>query len=77
MAEKNELEDKLMSLSADERALIAQRLWDSLGEFASPDIEKAWLKEAQKRWRDIEEGRVECIPAEAVMKRARNRLKQC
>jgi len=28
--------------------------------------------EAEKRWQEIEEGRVECTPAEAVMKKSRD-----
>ncbi len=37
----------------------------------NPEIEKAWLKEAERRWREIEEGKVECIPAQEVMEKAR------
>ncbi len=63
-----------MALPPDERALLAQRLWDSLEDFVNPEIEQAWLEEAKKRWHEIEEGKVQCIPAEEVMKKARANL---
>ncbi len=73
----NELKDQLMSLPQDERALLAQHLWDSLEDFVNPEIEQAWFEEAEKRWHDIEEGRVKCIQAEFVMKKARKTLEKC
>ncbi len=70
----NELTSEVMALPPDERALLAQRLWDSLGDFVNPEFEQAWLEEAEKRWHEIVEGRVQCIPAEEVMKKARASL---
>jgi putative addiction module component (TIGR02574 family) len=68
MVEKlNKITDQVMSLPPDARALLAHKLWDSLCDFADPDIERLWLEEAEKRWQEIEEGKVECIPAETVM----------
>lgn len=67
--------DQALALQADERAILAQRLWDSIEHFLSPDVEHAWLEEAERRWREIEEGRVQCIPGEVAMKQARNSLK--
>ena len=32
-------------------------------------------EEAEKRWQEIEEGKVECIPAETVMMKAMSHLK--
>ena len=71
-----ELTKKVLSLSVEERILIAQRIWESVKDFMTPEIEKEWLEEAERRWRDIEEGRVKCIPAEAVMQKAKASLKK-
>lgn len=66
----------VMTLQPDERTILTQRLWESVKGFVEPDIEDEWLKEAGKRWTDIEKGRVQCIPAEVAMKRARESLRK-
>ena len=70
----SELADKALALPVDERAVLAQQLWDSIEDFIEPGVEEEWLKAAQKRWEDIEKGRVQCIPAEEAMKKARASL---
>jgi len=40
----NELTDKALALPTDERAILAQRLWESVEGFADGTIEKEWLK---------------------------------
>jgi putative addiction module component (TIGR02574 family) len=66
--------DQVFALPVDDRAILAQRIWDSIEHFISSDVEQAWLDEAERRWREIEEGRVQCVPAEEAIKLARNRL---
>jgi hypothetical protein len=39
-----------------------------------PEVEKAWLEEAQRRFRELKDGVVEAIPAQEVFKNARDRL---
>jgi putative addiction module component (TIGR02574 family) len=68
----SEITDKALSLPIDERVTLAQRLWDSIEGFIDPEIEDAWLKETEKRVKEIEEGKVECIPAEEAMKKPRD-----
>ncbi|MDI6793757.1 MAG: addiction module protein [bacterium] len=68
------LAEKVLALPIDERVILAQRVWDSVEHFVDPEIEKAWLDEAERRWREIEQGRVQCMPAEEVMKKARASL---
>jgi putative addiction module component (TIGR02574 family) len=70
----NELTDQALSLSVDERTLLAQRLWESIEGFIDTETEKAWLEESDRRWKDIKEGKVKCIPAEKAMKKARASL---
>lgn len=76
MSTINDIEKTIFSLPLDERAALAQRIWDSLDGFADSDIEKAWMDEADRRWEEIKNGKVSCIPAEEVMKRARSSLKK-
>lgn len=70
-----ELTKQAMTLPADERVLLALRLWESVQDFIDPDIEQAWLEDVETRWSEIKDGIVECLPAEEVMKKARARLK--
>jgi len=70
----SELTDKALALPIDERTILAQRLWESIDGCIEPDVEKEWFKVAQKRWMDIEKGRVQCIPAEEAMKKAKASL---
>jgi len=70
----SELTNKVLSLPIDDRTILAQRLWESIEGFVDTDVEAEWLKVAEQRWRDIEEGRVQCIPAEEAMTIARSNL---
>ena len=69
--------------------LIQQQPDDSTGEeivrelafhlmiqrgLADSDVEKAWLNEAQQRYREFAEGRVQGVPGHLVFERARGRL---
>ena len=54
--ESEALKEKILALSPDEKAIIAQEVWDSIEHFIDPEVEKAWLNEAEKRWQEIEEG---------------------
>lgn len=71
-----EITKKALSLSIEDRVVLAQRVWESLEHFANADIEQAWMEEADRRWREIEEGTVQCQPADRVMRRARESLKR-
>jgi len=43
---------------------------------ADADIESAWLVEAQRRHREIAEGKVKPVPAQRVFQNLRARLKK-
>ncbi|MEW6087864.1 MAG: addiction module protein [bacterium] len=70
------LMEKILSLPIEERVSLAQRVWDSVEHFVNPEIEKAWLNEAERRWQEIEQDRIQCISAEKAMKKARASLKK-
>ena len=71
----NDLESKLMKLSAQERARLAERLISSLDQEADPEAESLWIQEAERRLDELESGSVAGIPADRVFKKARSTLR--
>ena len=70
-----ELESRVLKLRPRDRARLAQRLISSLDAEADANAEKLWLKEAERRLRELESGKVAGIPAEKVIKKARSALR--
>jgi len=70
-----ELESKIRALSPEERAELIRLLIADLDGPSDANIEKAWLQEAQKRYREITEGKVETVQGEQVFENLRSRLK--
>ena len=71
--EKMQLEQitkEIMNLSLEERAELAQRLLISLDEAPPAEIERLWIKEAERRLQAFREGKVQGIPAKDVFSRA-------
>ena len=66
---------QILALPTDEKAILAQRIWDSIEHFVDSAVEEAWLNVAEKRWKEIEQGVIQCEPAEEVMKKVRAGLK--
>ena len=60
----DELATKAMSLSGEARALLAERLVESLDQESVSEI---WLTEAKKRRDEVRSGRVKPIPGVEVM----------
>ena len=58
-----------LGLPEKERARIAERLISSLHDNPSREIEEAWHKEIEKRVKEIDSGKVECIPWEEIKDR--------
>lgn len=75
MSTLTEVTKQALDLAVEDRIVLAERVWESVEHFATPEIEKAWMDEADHRWREIEEGRVQCLPADEVMLRARQSLR--
>ena len=70
----DELIDRILALPIDERVALAQSVWDSIEHFVDLEIEQVWLDEAERRWQEIERGRVQCVTAVEAMKEARASL---
>jgi putative addiction module component (TIGR02574 family) len=70
-----EIEKDALRLSPEDRARLAVRLLSSLeGAAESPDeIEKLWIKEAERRFQELRDGTVQGIPARELFAELRNK----
>ncbi len=63
-----------LQLPREARALIAEKLLESL-DFEEPfEVSSEWREEIARRCREIDEGTVELIPGEDVLKEAAKEL---
>ena len=69
----DELEAEALKLPPVERERLAMKLLSSVG--ARLEFEAEWIEEVQRRARELDEGRVETIPADQVIREALDRLK--
>jgi len=60
------IEREALHLPVSERARLAHKLLISLEELSEAEVAEAWLDEAERRAREIDEGLVQLIPAEEV-----------
>ncbi len=70
-----EIEKNALRLSPKDRAELAEHLIHSLDEVEDGEAERIWIEEAERRYKEYKEGKVEGIPAELVFKEARLKLK--
>lgn len=71
-----ELEEKIRTLSADDKIELMRALIAELDSPADADVERVWLEEARRRHREITEGKVEPVPGERVFENLRSRLER-
>ena len=69
------LQEAALSLPADERAALAEKLLLSLDEPSETELERTWVSEAVRRARELDRGDVQAIPAEDVRRKARSLLR--
>jgi putative addiction module component (TIGR02574 family) len=67
-----QIEQEVMALSAAERAQLVDKLWDSLGDSDYPALSESWLREIERRRRDLAEGKAGSVAGEEVSRRAWN-----
>ena len=70
-ASLSELERQAQSLSADDRARLAEMLLESLQGTRLSDVEAAWKQEIEKRVAAFDRGDSPTFPAEDVFAEAR------
>lgn len=66
--------EPLLKLPPGQRIELAERLIESVGGFSSPEIERAWLDEADRRYAEMKSGLDEGIPAAQAIAEARRAL---
>jgi hypothetical protein len=71
-----EIEAKIRSLSHEDRTDLLRALIADLDGPAEADVEQAWLEEAQRRHREVVEGKVKAVPGTLVFENLRSRLKR-
>jgi len=65
-----EIEREAMALPANERAQLADRLWESLATTSSSPLTESWTTEIERRRREIAEGSAKPVPGEEVSRKA-------
>ncbi|MGP1677010.1 MAG: addiction module protein [Burkholderiales bacterium] len=71
-----EIEAKIRSLSLEDKTKLIHILIAELDAPTDADVERAWLEEAQRRHREVIEGKVQPIPGKSVFANLRSRLRQ-
>jgi putative addiction module component (TIGR02574 family) len=71
----DQLAAEALSLSAESRALLADKLVESLNADGLSKIDRLWSDEAKRRRDEVRQGRVKTIPGEEGLARARRALK--
>jgi len=71
-----EIEARIRLLSHEDRTELIRALIAELDGPAEADVEGAWLAEAQRRYREVIEGKVQPVSGERVFEILRSRLKK-
>lgn len=71
-----ELTEELLSLPSASRALLAEKLVESLEFDTDPSIQKAWMTEAKRRRDEVRNGTVQPISGEEALTQVRRLLEQ-
>ena len=71
-----EIGAKIRSLSLEDKTELVRALIAELDGPAESDVERVWLEEAQRRHREVVEGKVQPVPGERVFENLRARLKR-
>ena len=66
----------IRSLSLEDKTELVRGLIAELDGPAESEVERAWLEEAQRRHREVVEGKVRSVPGERVFENLRARLKR-
>ncbi|MEO8467878.1 MAG: addiction module protein [Gammaproteobacteria bacterium] len=69
-----DIEKDIRALTSDEKAELLRALIAELDGPADVNAEKAWLAEAQRRYREFVDGKVKAVPGRLVFERLRARL---
>ncbi len=71
-----QIAEEALSLSSDARALLADRLVESLDPAEDEDIRQLWINEACRRRDDVRSGRVKTTPGDVALAQVRQALEK-
>lgn len=69
------IEREALGLAPANRAKLAHELLESLDALSPVEIDELWLDEAERRLKELDEGRAQLVPAEDVYRKAQALLK--
>ncbi len=69
-----QITDEVLALPSEARALLADRLVESLDPAEDGYIHQLWATEARRRLDDVRSGRVKTIPGEEALAQVRQAL---
>ena len=72
----DDLLQKVLSLSPDQRTALIDMLIDSLNMPIDPETDAAWAEEAERRAEEVRSGSIELVDGEQVFDDIRRRLKK-
>ncbi len=75
MAALKKIESDLLKLPTKERARLAARLIESLDHESDEECERAWFEEAERRDKEMRDGKVKGIAADVIFKRIKSTLR--
>ncbi|MGO8765509.1 MAG: addiction module protein [Limisphaerales bacterium] len=70
------LEKEVLELPPHTRVRLAEKIMESIDDYATPGLEAAWDDEIERRVKEIQSGAEKGIPAGDVMKEARRALNE-
>jgi putative addiction module component (TIGR02574 family) len=71
-----EIESEVLKWSPAERVSLAERLLESVDDFASEDVDRAWRTEIARRVEEVESGKESGIASREVFAKARQQLNE-
>ena len=70
------MEKEVLELPPRSRVRLAEKMIESIGDFADPALAAAWDAEIQRRVKEIESGDEPGVPAAQVMNQARRAVNE-
>ena len=74
--ELEKCEQRAKNLPLKERALLIKHLIEGLDDLDEQNLERLWVQEAARRFREFEAGNIEARPAKEVFSDVRVRLQK-
>ncbi|MEM8832457.1 MAG: addiction module protein [Cyanobacteria bacterium P01_G01_bin.19] len=69
-----QLTEEILSLPSASRAILADKLVESLEFDTDPTIQSIWVTEAKKRRDEVRDGSVQAIPGEQALAQVRRMI---